>query len=266
MMFKNIFLKSLYTMRWQLAGWVAAIMFIVFITMVLYPSFSQTGIEDIVNSVPDSLKSLVGDVADFKTIPGYIGQQIFGPNLYIVSLIMSILIFVSISASEETDGRLQSLLSFPVSRTKVFFHKLFAAIVVVSAICASVMIALWGALLIINESANYGRIWESLFAFTVINIIYGVVAFAAAMITGSKGFTTLITAGYAVASLFITSLAPAVDKLQTIDKFSLLHYYNNPQIMTNGLNGKHLLVLAVVFVVLVVVGWLGFLRRDVRAS
>lgn len=265
-MFKNLFTKSLYTLRWQLFGWIAAIMFIAFFTMVLYPSFSQDGIEQIVDSVPESMRSLVGNVADFKTIPGYIGQQIFGPNLYIVSLIMSILIFVSISASEEADGRLQSLLSLPVSRTKVYFQKLLAAITVVTLISVSVIAALWVALLIIDESADYGRIWQSIFAFGIINVVYGLIAYVAAMVTGSKGYTILISSGYAVASLFITSLAPAVDKLATADKFSLLHYYNNPQIMTEGLNGNHLLILGTVAVVLVVVGWYGFIRRDVQAS
>lgn len=253
-------------MRWQLVGWMAAIMFIVFITMVLYPSFSQNGIEEIVSSVPDSLKSLVGSVADFKTIPGYIGQQIFGPNLYIVSLIMSVLIFMGISASEESDGRMQSLLSFPVSRTKAFFQKWAAANVVVTLISVSTIAALWPALLIINESAYYSRVWASLLSLALINIAYGMVAFAVAMATGSKGLAVLIGVGYAVASLFITSLAPAVDKLETVDKFSLLHYYNNPQIMTNGIDTGNTLIILAVIIVLTLVGWLGFLRRDVRTN
>lgn len=265
-MFRNIYLKSLYTLRWQLLGWLVGIAVMSFFTMVLYPSFSQTGIEDIVNSVPDSLKSLVGDVADFKTVPGYIGQQIFGPNLYIISLIMAILIFLGISASEEADGRMQSLLSFPVSRTRVYFQKWLAAITVVTVICASVVLAIWLALLVIDESADFERIWQSLLAFSLINIAYGVIVYAIAMLTGSRGLTLLFACGYAVASLFITSLAPAVDKLEIPDKFSLLHYYNNPQIMSDGLNEKHLLVIVAAIVVLTIIGWIGFLRRDVRTN
>lgn len=265
-MFRNIYFKSLYTLRWQLLGWLLGITAMVFFTMVLYPSFSQTGIEDIVNSVPDSLKSLVGDVADFKTAPGYIGQQIFGPNLYIISLIMAILIFLGISASEEADGRLQSLLSFPVSRTRAYFQKWLAAISVVTLICCSVFVAIWLALLIIDESADFGRVWESLFAFTLINIAYGVIVYAVAMFTGSRGWTLLLACGYTVVSFFITSLAPAVDKLELADKFSLLHYYNNPQIMSHGLDGKHLLIISLTILVLTIIGWIGFLRRDVRTN
>lgn len=265
-MFRNVFLKSLYTLRWQFIGWSIAIILTAFLTMVLYPSFSQNGIESIVDSVPESLKSIVGEVADFKTIPGYIGQQIFGPNLYIISLIMSVLIFMSISASEEADGRLQSLLSFPVSRTKVYLQKFAAASLVVAGISLTTVAALWPALLIIDESVDYSRVWLSAFALCLINIAYGTVAYTVAMATGKKAYAILVGSAYTVASLFITSLAPAVDKLQTIDKLSLLHYYNNPQIMTNGLNGESIFILVTVLAILTFIGWLGFTHRDVRTN
>lgn len=265
-MFKNVFTKSLYSLRWQLLGWTVGVMAIAFITMILYPSFSQAGIENVVNSVPDSLKSLVGDVADFKTIPGYIGQQIFGPNLYIIALIMAILVFLGTSAGEESDGRLQTLLSFPLSRTQVYFQKLFAAGLVITVVSCSVFVALLVALLALGEPVYYGRIWQSVFDFVLLNLAYGSITYAAAMFTGSKGWSVLLASGYAVASFFISSLAPAVDKLQTVEKLSLLHYYNNPQIMTHGLHVKHVLVLVFVTVLLAFVGWLGFIRRDVRAS
>ncbi len=265
-MFSTIFTKSLFTMRWQFVGWMLAIVAITFLTMVFYPAFSQDGIESLVKNVPPELKGLIGEIADFKTIPGYIGQQIFGPNLYIVSLVMSIMIFLGISASEESDGRLQTLLSYPVSRTRVFFHKLFAATVVVTLISFSVLVGIMIALLVINETADYVKVFESALAFSLINTVFGLIAFSVAMFTGSKAWSILVTSGYAVACLFITQLEPAVDALEIPNKFSLLNYYNNPQIMTNGLNGEHMLIVGSIAVILIVVGWIGFLRRDVRTN
>lgn len=265
-MFSNVFMKSLYSLRWQLLGWSLGIIAIAFMTMMLFPSFSQQGIENIVNSVPDSLKSLVGNVNDYKTIPGYIGQQIFGPNLYIISLVMAIIVFLSISASEEADGRLQSLLSFPVGRTKVYFQKWLATCLVVAIISFMAFIAVWFALILLDKSADYGRIMQSAAELSLINIAYGMIVFAVAFFTGSKSWTLLVTSIYTVASFFITSLAPAVDKLKDLDKFSLLHYYNNPQIMAQGIHATHVWILVGVIAVLTIVGWLGFLRRDVRTN
>lgn len=263
-MFSNVFTKTLYNLRWQLLGWSLGVGFIAFITMVFYNSFNQSGIDSIINSVPDSLKSLIGNVADFKTIPGYIGQQIFGPNIVILTIAMSVIIFVSISASEEDDGRLQSLLSLPVTRTAVYIQKLAAALLVIAIVCACIILGTLIALGIVHHSADMSRIYQSAFDCWVMNVGYGLVAYAAAMLTGKKGLTVAIAGGYAAISFVISSLAPAVKELKTVDRFSIFHYYNNPQIMQHGLDGKHLLMLAAIAVVLAAVGWFGFIRRNIE--
>jgi len=265
-MFRSIFTKTLYSLWWPLFGWSLAIMGVAFITMALYPSFSQAGIENVVNSIPESLKSFVGNVDDFKSIPGFIGQQIFGPNLYIIGIIMAIFVFLSVSANEESDGRLQTLLSFPVSRTNVFFQKYLAAALVVTIASISVIVAVWMGLLSIGETANYSRIWQSIASFTLINLAYGTLAFATSFFTGSKGVTILVASAYTAASILIASLAPAVSSLEDISKGSLLYFYNNPQIMTNGINGEHTALLVVVIIGLLVIGWSRFVKRNVYSS
>jgi putative exporter of polyketide antibiotics len=78
--------------------------------------------------------------------------------------------------------------------------------------------------------------------------------------------TIAVAAGYAVVSFVVSSLAPAVDWLRWPDKFSIFHYYNNPQIMQHGLHDSHIVILMAVIIGLTVVGWIGFMRRDVRTS
>jgi ABC-2 type transport system permease protein len=263
-MFRSVFSKTLYNLRWQLIGWALGVCFVAFITMALYDSFNQTGIDSIVNSVPDSLKSLIGSVEDFKTIPGYIGQQIFGPNVVILTIAMAVLLFIGVSASEEDDGRLQTLLSFPVTRTSVYFQKWLAVLVIIALVCAAVVAGLFGGLAAVHHSADVGRIMLSAFDCWLMNVCYGLVAFATAMLTGKKGLTVAVASGYAAISFIISSLAPAVDKLHTIDKFSIFHYYNNPQIMQHGLDTGHTLLLVAIALILTLVGWWGFTRRNVQ--
>lgn len=263
-MFKSIFTKSLYSLRWQVLGWGLAVGLTAFITMALYNSFNQNGIEDIVNSMPESLKPLVGSVADFKTIPGYIGQQVFGPNIIILTIIMSVLLFVGISVNEEDSRRLQTLLSLPVTRTSVFFQKWLAVILVIAFVSACIVIGLVLGLLVADKTADMQRVWLTAFDAWIMNTAYGLVAYCIAMLTGKKGLTIAAASGYAALSFFVSSLAPAVDKLKDIDKLSIFHYYNQPQIMQHGLNGKHLAVLITVIAVLTIVGWLGFTRRNIE--
>lgn len=262
-MFNSVYLKTLYNLRWQLLSWTAFVVFVSYLTMALFDSFNQTGIDSIVNSVPDSLKSLVGSVDDFKTIPGFIGQQIFGPNVVILTIIMSVLLYTTTTASEEDDGRLQTLLSFPVTRTSVFWQKWLAVATVIAIVCASIIAGIGLGLAGIDKTADLTRILESTLACTLMNLAYGTIAFATAMITGKKGWTIAIGSGYAAISFIISSLAPAVDKLSTVDRFSIFHYYNNPQIMQHGLDTKHVYILLAVIIVSLALSWYRFTRRDI---
>lgn len=262
----SLFAKTWRSVRWQLLGWTIGIISMAWITLALYPSFSQSGIEGIIGSIPDSLKSVVGSVADFKTIPGYIGQQIFGPNIYIIGLVMAIITFMVVSASEESDGRLQAQLALPISRTRLYLTKWLVAATSVVLASFSILIGICLALYTIHESADVSRILLSAGAFAVLNLAYGTLLFAVSFATGRKKLAVLISCGYTVGSLFITSLAPSVKGLDGIDAFSLLHYYNSPQIMSHGIDGTHMSVLILTIVVVLMVGWIGFIKRDVRSS
>lgn len=263
-MFSSVFTKSLFSLRWQLLGWGLAVGFAAFGTMALYNSFNQNGIENIVNSVPESLKPLIGSVADFKTVPGYVGQQVFGPNVVLLTIIMSVLLFIGISASEEDDRRLQTLLSLPVTRTAVYFQKWLAVLVIIATVSACIALGLALGLLVADKTADTQRVLLSTFDAWLMNTAYGMVAYCVAMLTGKKGLTIAVGSGYAALSFFISSLAPAVDKLKDVDKLSVFHYYNQPQIMQHGINGKHVAVLIAVIAILTIVGWLGFLRRNIE--
>ena len=79
-----------------------------------------------------------------------------------------------------------------------------------------------------------------------------------AMFTGKKGITIAVAASYAAISFVVSSLAPAVDKL------SIFHYYNNPQIMQHSLSGQGIVILCTVSSLLMLIGWVGFTRRNIQ--
>lgn len=262
-MFNSIYLKTLYNLRWQMLGWGAAVGFVAFITMAAYNSFDQEGIDNIVNSVPDSLKALVGSVDDFKTIPGYIGQQIFGPNGYILAIAGAILIALSVSANEEDDKRLQTLITMPVTRSSIFCQKWLAVLTGMLVLTAALVASTYLGLLVAGHSADFARMMQSALAFFLMNGAFATIAFSVAMFIGKKGVSIAIAAGYTALSFVITSLAASVDSLKQVDKFSVLHYYNNPQIMSSGLNSSHLIILASIIVIVATISWIRFRQRSI---
>lgn len=262
-MFRSIYLKTLYNLRRQVLGWSLASGFVAFLTMILFNSLSQTGIEGIVGSVPDSVRPLIGSLEDWTTIPGYIGQQIFGPNLYIITIAAAIILALSVSVNEEDDKRLQTLLTLPVTRSAVFCQKWLVVMTSVVAVVLAIVAGIYLGLLVVGHSADLVRVLQSALTMTLLNAAFATVAFAIGMFTGKKGLTIAAASGYAVLSFIISSLAPSADSLSTADKFSLLHYYNNPLVMQHGLRLEHLLILASVIVVLGSLSWLQFRRRNI---
>lgn len=265
-MHKTVLTKSLYSLRWQIAGWSLAVFAIAFLTMAVFNALSGQGITDIVKETPDAFKSLIGTTDDFSTIKGYIGQQVFGPNVVMFTMIMSIFLFVGIGSGREDRGLTQTLLSFPVSRSRVYFAQWLAVMIVIAIVCLAIIPGIYAGLLIVDHSADWQRILLSTFACFLMNAAYGLVGYAVAMATGKRALTIAAAAGYAAVSFVVSSLAPAVNWLKWPDKFSIFHYYNNPQIMAHGLDLKNIAILGGVLVLLTVIGWLGFIRRDVRTA
>lgn len=263
-MFKNIFSRSLYGLRWQLLGWAAAVFAIVLLTMAVYNALSQQGIEQIVGQTPDSLKSLIGTTADYTTIPGYIGQQIFGPNLVIFTIIMSVMLFLGVSSGKEDRGLTQTVLTLPVSRSNLYFQQWLSVVLITGLVCLAILPGLGLGLLIVGHTADWSRIALSTFDCWLMNLAYGLVGYCLAMATGKRGLSIAMAAGYATVSFIVTTLSPAVDWLRWPNKLSVFHYYNNPQIMTHGLNWLHVEVLLTAIIVLTLVGWFGFRLRDIR--
>lgn len=179
-------------------------------------------------------------------------------------VVMSVLLFISVSATDEDSGRMQTLLTLPVSRTKVYFEKWLAVLVVIGIVLLCLVGALYAGLAIIHKDADGWRVFESVANLWLACSAMGTVGFSVAMLTGKKALSIAIVSGYALFCIILSSLTPAVEGLKDVDKLSLLHYYNNPQIMQNGLDGMHILVLGGALVVLTVLGWAGFTRRSIN--
>jgi len=263
-MLSSIFLKTIYNLRWQLLGWSLGVMFIVFVTAALYNSFTQTGFEEVISSMPEQLRGLLGSADNYKSVSGYLAQQIFGLKVVMFLVVMSVLLFISVSATDEDNGRMQTLLTLPVTRTKVYFQKWLAVLFGIAIVNVALLVALYVGLGVIHKEADTTRVIESATNLWLACSAVGMVGFSLAMFTGKKALSTAIASGYALFCIVMSSLAPAVDSLKDIDKLSLLHYYNNPQIMLHGLDTNHVIILGTTLLLLTAIGWIGFTRRSIN--
>ena len=246
--------------------WSLSIIATALLTMAFYPALSQTGIGQIVNSVPSSLQSLIGSAQSFKTIPGYIDQQIYGPNMLILIIAFAVILFISLSVTDEDRGTLQTLLTMPISRQRVYIDKLLAGLTILGIACLCIAIGTFLGLAMIHDHASAPRLLESTFVCWLLSACYGVIAFSIGTAIGKRGITIALASIYAFGSFIISSLAPAVKALHTIDKFSLLHYYNTKPVMEHGIYWGSDIVFIIVSLALIIVSIVIFQRRDINMS
>ncbi len=260
-MFRNIFTKTIYTKRWGLFAWGIGLIAVVVFTMIFYPTLSKSFSEALTN-VPDSLKSFVGDSNAYKTIEGYTDVQIYSQYVF-MTFIYGVVLFTSLIAGEESEGTLQTLLSQPVKRSRLYLEELVSGAVLIFAICLCITIGVIIGATIIHESIALDRLLISTIALWLITLVFSVFGFALGAITGKRGLAGGLAGGLAFLGLLISSLADSASALKAADKFSPFHYFNKPGILQYGPHWDQLLILFLITLLLAAAGYFYFVRRDI---
>ncbi len=261
-MFSSVFSKTLYEKRWSLLGWSAGLLAMTILTMVFYPNFKQTGFEDVFKSLPESLRPLVGSVESYKTVQGYIGQQIYGLKIPIFLVVMGMVLFVGIGVDDEDKGTLQTLLAQPISRTSTYLQKALAGLCLLLAATLVIALSILLSLLLIHESYSFTRLAAATLDCFLMITAFGSLTFGVGLGFGKKSLAIGAASAYAFFCFITTSLAPAVEKLRPIEKLSVFYYYNNPNPAVVALNWAHLLFLIIFSSVFFAGGLFLFRRRD----
>jgi ABC-2 type transport system permease protein len=261
-MLNNIFRKTVYEKRWMILAWALGLFSMTFFTMIFYPYLKNSGFEEVVANAPKSLQNLLGDASNYKTVVGYVDQQIFALRLPMMSMIMAIIVFVGIGVGDEDRGTLETLLALPVSRTKAFWQKFAAGAALTGLASVGIFIAVVASFPIIHGSMNYWNLAQATFGCWLISLVFGSLAYALGAASGKRGLTIGVTSGLAFISYMVSSLAPAVDKLSVAQKFTPFYYYNVPGIAQHGLKASNLLVLGGGIAAMLLVSLLFFRNRD----
>ncbi len=260
-MLGNTVTKTLYTKRWMLISWSLGIAALVVFTMIFFPTLSKSFGESLKN-VPESLKSFVGDSATYSSIAGYTDLQIFA-QLQFMILIFGVILFTGLLAGDEGEGILQTLLVQPVHRSRVYLEKVLAGMILLAGACLSIFVGVIIGLLLIHEHLSIGRLLIAVLATWLISLVFSGLGYTIGAATGKRGLAGGLAGAIAFTSLLVSSLAPAVGSLKTIDKLSPFHYFNKPGILLYGPRWSDLIILAATALIILVIGAILFVKRDI---
>jgi ABC-2 type transport system permease protein len=259
MMLPNSLLsKTLYQKRKFTLGWLIGLMAMTMLTLSFFPAFKNGALSQTFNNLSPALQKSFGSAESFRTVSGYISQQIFALRIPLLLTILCIAIFNSLTVGEERKGLLETQLSLPFSRSKILLDKLLAGIIIVVISSVGVFIGIWITLIFIHEHYGFLTIWQEILGAVLVSLDFGLVAFMLGSALGKRGLVIGLTSAFAFLSYLITSLVSIVPSLKGVEKASLFHYQS-----PTAISFAHVLVLIVFGIIVTVLAFILFRRRDI---
>lgn len=260
-MLKNIFLKTLFEKRWMLLWWTLSSFLLTMFIVIFFPTLKDS-FGAALKNVPESMQSLIGNASDYQTLGPYLNIQVFQQMIYL-PVILGVILCTGLIGGEENEGTLQTLLTYPVSRTKIYFQKLAASAVIVGIVTFAFFLASWLGAILINEPLDLWRTLQATFMAWVLSMLISIIGFAISAVSGKRAIAGSIAGAYFFVMYIITSLVESVKDLKYIDYLSPLHYFNHPSPLKAAFDFGDMFVLLAASVVFIILGYVVFVRRDV---
>lgn len=262
-MLRNVFLKTLWDMRRALLGWAIGITAVGVLYAAFYPAIRTPEYEEMMESFAPEIMEALGFTA-ITTPVGYLGSTTFGLLGPILIIIFGTWFGTKAVAGDEDAGKLDVLLTHPVSRWQLVAERLGSLVVAATLIC----IALFGALLGISGFAEFTEVGvANLLAASMhlaaLGILFGGLALAVGAATASRATAVAVVAIVGIVAYFGNTMASRIPELGVLRDISPFHFYSGGSPLANGLQAADLAVLLLTSVLLVVGGGLVFNRRDV---
>ncbi len=230
-----------------------------------YPAMHQDGaIDSLVKNMPPALQGLVGNLADLNAFPTYLASQLFDIRMPLIAGIMAIIIGLGLSVADEEKGELRTILSLPISRTKLFVHKWLAMVTIMGVAIIGLLAGLYITIPFVDGAAiGFGIVMQLVGMTLLVMIAFGSIPFAIGMATGKRAVASAVSIVVIVGSFLLSTFSQAVNWLKDFEKFSLLHYFPAVDIAKESFEQVNIVVYVVVIIVLISVSLICFRRRDV---
>lgn len=264
-MMRSVFTKTLYDKRYFVLGWSVGMLAISMVMVSFFPAMRpEGGFDALLANMPAAFEGLIGNLADLRNFDTYIASQLFDIRVPLLAGIMAIILALGLSTREEEDGELRTLLSLPISRTKLFVEKWLAMVLIMAVTVAALVAGVYAVMPFIDDAEIASSVALQLALMTwLVMIVFGSVTYAAGMATGRRAIANLVGITVIIGSFLLSTFAAAVDWLQNFESLSLLHYFPAADIVRDGVNPLDVSVLGGVTLLSLLVAWLVFRRRDI---
>lgn len=250
-------------LRRPLLWWTVGLLALSLVNMAFWPSLEDS---DALRAFEDmgSLLEAFG-AQNMGTAAGYLDGQMFALMLPLLLTGMAIAGVSGRTAGEEDAGRLETLLSLPVSRSQVWLARWSASMVALLVVGAVVGVFVVAARPVFSMSeVRPAAVASAIAGCVVFAALAASVSFAAAGLGARRGVAAGVAVAVTVTSYVMAYLAPLNERFEWVRSWSPWHWALGEQPVSDGVAWGTTAVVVALTLLLVAVGALGVGRRDVR--
>lgn len=264
-MLSSVFGKTVWDRRKSIFWWIGGLGFLALVTIFSYPSFKDTeGLEDIFENMEPMLAMFgVESASELFSPVGLMNARLYESIGILVVGAFGVSMGTAALAGEEDKGTMELLLMQPISRTSIILHKHASMIVLLGAINVFLAVVLFAGNPIMDNLLPADGILAANVGSALVGFLFGSLAMAIGGLTGNRGLTNGVAAGYMAAAFFFNGIANTVDSLKWTQKLTPFHWFSRSNPLQNGFPMGDFAVLFLVGVGLVGIAIWGFGRRDI---
>jgi ABC-2 type transport system permease protein len=246
--------------------WGFAIVTFALVNLAFWPSLEGSDALDELEGMSEGLLEAFG-AQDIATPAGYLDGQLFALMLPLLLSGLAIAAVTAITSGDEDAGRLELLHALPVTRRAVWLWRLASTLAVlgVVAIVTAVVVALSRGLFSLDEVGAV-RIVSATVACALLAAFHAIVAYAVGGFGGSRAASVGVAVLVLVAGYVANFLLPLSDGLAGMRKASPWYWAIGEQPVSDGIDGRWLVLLVAVSAGLVALGTAALERRDIRSA
>jgi ABC-2 type transport system permease protein len=259
-------LGPLRAIRRAIILWAVFIAGLVAMTVAVWPAFrDSTAVNDIMNNMPQGIVKAFG-LEGFGTPAGFLRGNLY--DLFIPLLIAGAAVGFanSLTASEEDAGRLEVVLSQPVTRQSVFAGRVVAVLVGVVLVVTVTTIVQFAADAAVNLQIGSDRLLETLILSTLLALFHGGLSLAIAGIRAKPSVVLGAGLAIAIAGALMAALFPLSDALKPLAHISPWDWAFGSDPLVNGAELWRYLALGLPALAMAVFGVWSFGHRDISAA
>jgi ABC-2 type transport system permease protein len=262
-----LFIKTLRDQRRILLyGW-AGMTLMASLVMLLYPALRNLPApEKLTNNISPALASVLFAGQDFQSPANYLNLSLLSFLAPITLSGLAIYLGSEILAREEAHGRLDLLLSLPISRSRLMLIRMAALLLLLFLMALGLWLGLLPGSQLTGLALHSGQLLGAAMNLLLLALTFGTLALAVSSITGiPEAGRNSAWGGYLLAWAIQIGV-PVIHAPVALSWLSPLYHYSSSDPLGQGLSPLHITVLAGLSLAAMLAALIGFNRRDLRTT